>query len=321
MKKLLAVIAVLAGPALAFAQVNDKALFTHIRKSFNIPADMELELKDVKPADGGFLSGILVSRYKGQSQDQKVHFSKDGRFYFLSDVFQLGKSDIAGLLRPQAKGKEDDAPHVYVTEDSKYIVLGEPRDMTVDPDKVNMSKISVTDRPMKGPANAPILLVEYSDLQCPYCKNAHEILDKELMKAFPKKVKWVFKHFPLTNIHPWAMPGAIAVACAGKQKPDAAWAIESAYFSQQKEVTVDNVKDKAMEAAKKAGLDMGKFEACYDKKESMDIVQADMDEAMSLKVNSTPTIFINGRQLHGGFREFEQVKAIIEGMLSEKKTN
>lgn len=320
MKKTLIAFAALALPALAWAQVNDKALFTHIRKSFNIPSEMELELKDVKAADAGFMSGTLVSKFKGQSQDQKVHFSKDGRYYFLSDVFPLGPSDISGLMRPQPKTPGEDAPHVYVTPDAKFVVLGEPRDMTVDPDKVNLAKINPKNRPMKGPSSAPILVVEYSDLQCPYCKSAHEILDKDLMTAFPKKVKWIFKHFPLTNIHPWAMAGAIAVACAGKQKSEAAWAIEGAYFSQQKETTVENVKAKALEAAKKTGIDMEKFESCYDKKESMDIVQADMEEAQSLKVNSTPTIFINGRMIQG-FRDFDQVRTIINDMLADKKTN
>ncbi|MBI4424462.1 MAG: DsbA family protein [Elusimicrobia bacterium] len=304
----------------AAAELDKPMLYKHLQRSFNTPPGVEFELGEVKPSPiEGFMLGALESRFRGNSQKHEILLSNDGRYYVLSSVYALKESGLPGLLVTEQAGGDDGAPVLHVTKDGKHFFMGEPKDLTVDPEKATQERIRVKGVPGRGgPETAPIIVVEYSDLQCPYCKNAHLALDEKLEATYGKKVRWVFKHFPLTSIHPWAYPAAIAMACASKQKPEAAFKMETAIFNQQESVTAANLREKVVEEAKKTGIKVADFEQCFDKQETKDVVDADMAEARSIKVNSTPTIIVNGRTVQG-FRDFDSLKAVIDEMLAEKE--
>ncbi|MBI3549740.1 MAG: DsbA family protein [Elusimicrobia bacterium] len=298
------------------AEVDKKALYRHLKKVFSAPPGVEFELKDLKPSSlPGFQSGKVEIRFKSRVQTQPIQISNDGRYYVMSEALTLGESKVPGLI--STPESDTDGPQIHITKDAKMLIIGEVRDLSVDPDAANLSKINIKNSPKLGKAGAPLMFVEFSDLQCPFCASAHQALDKELVKAYGDKIVWVYKHFPLTNIHPWAYSAAVATSCAYKQKPDSVWKVTAGFYEKQEETNPGNIKERAMTLAKASGLDAKKFETCFDKQESKDQVEADIAEAKALGVNSTPTFYINGRQA-SGFRDFSTLKETLDDMLAEK---
>lgn len=177
----------------------------------------------------------------------------------------------------------------------------------VDPNKVY--DIPIADSPIKGPKNARVTLVEFSDFQCPFCSRATTFAN-EILAAFPKDVKLVYKHLPLTQIHPNAMPAAKASIAA--QKQDKFWEMHDALFAVYNQLTPENV----TKAAEKLELDMKKFEADRNAPESEKLVQADMKLAQEVGVTGTPTFFLNGKRL--STRDVAVIKTMIEAELKKK---
>lgn len=202
-----------------------------------------------------------------------------------------------------------------VSADGRYAVFGELEDLTVDPFKKVMEKIDVKGRIAKGPTNAKVTIIEYSDFQCPFCTRGYETIEKQVLPEYGDKVRFVYKHFPL-GFHPWATPAAVAVECVADQKQeDAYWKLYSYYFENQKEINPQNLKDKTKEALAGTKVDMAKFEQCYDKQETLARVQADMAEGQSVGINGTPGFIINGRLISGA-QPFQNFKSVIDDELA-----
>lgn len=201
-----------------------------------------------------------------------------------------------------------------VSNDGRYAVFGPLEDLTVDPFKAVMQKIDLKGRPAKGPADAKVTIVEYSDFQCPFCTRGYETIEKQVLKEYGDKVRFVYKHFPL-NFHPWAQPAAVAVECAGDQDPAAFWELYSYYFENQKEVNPQNLKEKSKEVLGKTKIDVKKWEECFDGNKTLQRVQGDMAEGQSVGVSGTPAFIINGR-LVSGAQPFQSFKAIIDDELA-----
>lgn len=218
---------------------------------------------------------------------------------------------------------------IFITPDEKEYIFGEVFDLTVDLDQARLDKIDLTNAHSKGSSKAPVKVVEYTDLQCPYCSRAHAAMEQELYKNYTKdQVQWVFKHFPL-SMHKWAMPAAMATECAALQKKDAFWEMAHLFFENAGRLSEETaklkgdefdaaVKQKAEEYAKSLKLNMSKFSNCYANNETLKKVSDDMEEGRAIGVGSTPTIFINGR-MQRGFREFSTIKALIDEKLAEAK--
>ena len=303
-----------AAPA-ARPALDHEVFYRHLRKAFRTPPGMKFTLKDLKPsAIRGFQTGLLEIG-NGPQQVQPVHISNDGRFYVLSAAFRFKDSMIPGLRSAAAEAGSPEPPPVLLTADGSRFLLGQPQDMREDPDAANRAKMRLKGVPSRGPEDAPVTLVEFSDFQCPHCKKAHDILESELPAAFPGKVRVIFKNYPLTNIHPWAFEAAVAAACAGMKSGEAAHAMEVSFFAEQASIQKADIGKKALEFAQKAGLDAASFSACFDRQESKPLVEADMAEAATLGVNGTPALFVNGRRIQG--YQFEAVRPVIEEMLAD----
>lgn len=207
---------------------------------------------------------------------------------------------------------------VTMSEDGRYVVFGEVEDLTVDPFKAVMEKIYLKDRPFKGNANAKVVIVEYSDFQCPFCTRGYNTIENQVLKEFGDKVKFYYKHFPLP-MHPWALPAAVATECALEQKnTEAYWKLYDFYFTNQREITPQNLREKTLEALKESKLDMAKFTDCLDNNKTEATVKAQMAEGQSVGVTGTPGFIINGRLISGA-QPFENFKAVIEDELSRSK--
>jgi len=186
----------------------------------------------------------------------------------------------------------------YVSKDGKFLFRGEMSDMTKDPLVENRSQIQMKDAPSLGDPQAAVTLVEYSDFECPVCRNLHDVL-RDLLPKYPGKVRVVFKDFPLEQLHPWARTAAIAGRCAYQQNPTAFWKMYDFIYDHQEIISASNAWTKMMDYAGQSGLDSDTFKACMASSEAAEAVNASRANAQLLDVNSTPTVFVNGRRMVG----------------------
>jgi protein-disulfide isomerase len=187
---------------------------------------------------------------------------------------------------------------VYVSKDGKTFFRGDIYDMSVNPFADNLAHMSIEGSPSLGPANARVTIVEFSDFECPHCRELYRTL-KTLEPLYPQ-VRVVFKDFPLTQIHPWTETASIGARCAYMQSPDAFWQLHDAIFESQDLISTENVWEKVTGFAKAAGLDTDAFKACMSSPEAQKAVGANRADGMAVGVTSTPTAFVNGRMLIGG---------------------
>jgi protein-disulfide isomerase len=200
-----------------------------------------------------------------------------------------------GHLEAALGDQKQDIPF-YVSDDGRYLFRGEAIDLTVDPFVALMKKIKLDGAPTRGPSDAKVTVVEYSDFQCPYCSRAWELFEKDVYPQYKDKVRFVFKQMPLTQIHPWAEDAAVASACALEQGNDQFWKVYDGLFAQQAQITKENLPAKVEEIATAGGLDVPRLKECLASRKTIDAVKADQSEAMSVGVSGTPTFFINGRR-------------------------
>ncbi len=164
--------------------------------------------------------------------------------------------------------------------------------------------------PAFGKEGASVVIVEYSDFQCPYCAQEAKVLRNQVAHAYADKVRFYFREFPL-EMHDWAKPAAVAGRCVLQQEPEKFWAFHDWIFGEQKNITPANLRDKVTTWAGAQSLDTAKLTACMDDPATMKQIEASIAEGRAVGVNSTPTIFVNGRQLNGSV-QFEQLKQIID---------
>jgi len=187
---------------------------------------------------------------------------------------------------------------VFVSKDGKTVIQGEMFDTSADPYASNRAKIHSQGSPSKGPANAKVTLVEFADFECPHCRDLHEVM-ATIEQHYPQ-LRVVYKDYPLVQIHEWAETAAIGARCAYMQSPEAFWKVHDAIFDNQDLISAQNVWEKLSGFAAKAGLNADTFKACMASPEAKQAVDANAAEAVALGVNSTPTVYVNGRPNVGG---------------------
>ncbi len=189
-----------------------------------------------------------------------------------------------------------------------------------------MSKIGVQGRPVRGNADAKVTIINYDDFQCPFCSRMHQTLFPGLLQAYGDKVKFIYKDYPLVEIHPWAMHAAVNANCLGDQNGAAYWDFADYVHANQKtiaghsqEEAFVNLDRIAEEQAAKHQLDLQKLRACV-KKQDETAVRASMAEGDKLGVDSTPTLFVNGERLSGAIPE-DVMHSIVDRALADAGSN
>ncbi len=196
-------------------------------------------------------------------------------------------------------------------------------DLSKDPYADLMSKIDTTGRPSRGPKSAKVVVVNYDDFECPFCSRMHATLFPEIFKEYGDRVQFIYKDYPLAEIHPWAIHAAVDANCLAAQNNDAYWDFADSIHANKREV--DNEKnpaarfeaiDKMANAqGQKHNLDQAKLSSCV-KMQNEDAVRASMKEADGIGVNATPTLFINGRKIDGAVPA-DDVRAAIDSALKD----
>ncbi len=209
-------------------------------------------------------------------------------------VFELAQ---AGLGVKQEKARQEKIQHD----------LENPKTSTLDPL-----------RPVRGPEDAPITIVEFSDFQCPYCSRAAKTVE-ELMHNYPETLKLVFKHYPLEG-HPHAGVAARFFEAAALQDPEKAWKLHDAMFYNQQELD-EGGESWIASQAKEIGLDMDKLAADLNSPEIDAILASDMAEIERLNIRGTPYFLVGGVAISGAapLNEFEDVVAKVQAYRSREK--
>jgi protein-disulfide isomerase len=216
-------------------------------------------------------------------------------------VGPLKESPVQGMLETNIDvtvGENKQTAKFYVSKDGRFLFRGELSDMTKDPLAENVAQIAMKDAPSLGDPKAPVTIVEYSDFECPVCRSLHDVL-RGMLPNYPGKVRVVFKDFPIEQLHPWARTAALAGRCAYQQKPDAFWKVYDLVYDNQELISAGNAWTKMTDYAGESALDVEAFKSCMASPEAGAAVNASRANGEKLDVNSTPTLFINGRRLVG----------------------
>jgi protein-disulfide isomerase len=170
--------------------------------------------------------------------------------------------------------------------------------------------VSVDDDPARGPAKAPVTIVEFSDFQCPYCDRAERTIDQVLEK-YGDRVRLVFRDFPL-SIHPDAENAAVAANCALAQGKY--WPMNRAMFANSSKLSLSDLAATAVSV----GLDVSRFRACMESDEARAEVRKDVADGQALGLSGTPTFFVNGVMIVGA-READVFTRAIDRELERLK--
>ena len=187
----------------------------------------------------------------------------------------------------------------YVSKDGQILVNWDVYRINGNPFQTNLDRLSLADLPSLGPANAPVTIVEFGDLECPDCRMEAPILRHNVRETFASQVRLYFKDFPLGSIHPWARAAAIAGRCVYHQDAKAFWDFYDWIYENQQQIEPDNLNSKILAWAGQNGLDARRLGGCIETEASEPEVDRSLAEGRSLGVRGTPTLFINGRKIGG----------------------
>jgi len=214
---------------------------------------------------------------------------------------------LRGEIRPFLENRRLQQARAMLVEELKA-KSGAAVKVTLDPPRYTVPLVASD--PVRGNANAPVTIIEFSDYQCPFCARVNPTLDR-VRQTYGDKVRIVFKDYPLPN-HLEAPKAAEAARCAGEQGKY--WEMHDAMFANQQALQVPTLK----QAARAIGLNGTAFDACLDSGKHTADVQAGYELGNKMGVNSTPSLYINGRALIGA-QPFETFKQIIDEELARVK--
>lgn len=193
-----------------------------------------------------------------------------------------------------------------LSRDHKMLVRMTKLDLTSDPFAAVMKKIDVSGRPTRGNKDAKVTAVNYDDFECPFCSRMHQTLFPGLFKEYGDRVLFIYKDYPLEEIHPWAVHAAVNANCLAAQNSDAYWDYADYLHATQHAISSEKGRDGqnaeldklATLQAQKHNLDVAKLQACV-KAQDEKTVRASMHEGETVGVDATPTMFVNGQKLDG----------------------
>lgn len=172
--------------------------------------------------------------------------------------------------------------------------------------------VETRDDPFHGPEEANLVIVEFSDFQCPFCKQAQPII-KKIRDEYPDNVKIIYRDFPVMSSHPQSLNAAIAAECASEQ--DMFWQYHDELFANQANLSDANLKL----IAQNLNLDTQAFNNCLDSQRFKNEVLDDLQDGIKAGITGTPTFFINGSKVPGVI-PYENFKQLIDGIIEYENT-
>ena len=211
-----------------------------------------------------------------------------------------------------------------ISADGKTLAQFNKFDIAKDPKTV----ISGAGRPSRGGSvKAPVQIVGFDDLECPYCAKMHAQIFPALTQRYGDKVRIVYLDFPISQ-HPWAMRAAIDVNCVGEQNPDGYWNLVDYIHAHASELggtehslqkANDSLDQLALDEAKKDKLKEPEVQACI-KKQDQARVKASLKTGEELEVEATPDLFINGEKFEGAYPLEDLFRFVDAALVAEGET-
>src|SRR3989449_3018874 len=255
-----------------------------VRSFYSIPAGVKINLSPLKPSEFPNYDALTIT-FEGSDKKQTYDFllSKDGK-----TLMRMAKIDL-----------------------------------TKDPYAELMKKIDLSGRPTRGNKDAKVVAVNYDDFECPYCSRMHQTLFPQLLKEYGDRVTFIYKDFPLAEIHPWATRAAVDANCLASQNNDAYWDFADYIHANQKDVNSEKGRDSqfaalgriAVTQGEKHKVDVPKLQACI-KAQNDESVKASVREGEQVGVSATPTLFINGQELDGAL-PINELRASLDRALQQ----
>jgi protein-disulfide isomerase len=217
-----------------------------------------------------------------------------------------------------AKGEKKTIVEFLISSDGNTLARLEKFDLQKDP----IFNIDVTGRPIRGNPAAKVTVINFDDLECPYCGRMHESLFPATLDRYRDKVRFIYKDDPLTDLHPWAMHAAVDANCLAAQSGEVYWTYVDYLHAHGQEITgpdrnlpksIDALDRVARQEATIGKLDSAKLDACMAKQDET-AIRASSSEATALRIEGTPALFVNGERIDGAIPE-EQVWAVIDRAL------
>jgi protein-disulfide isomerase len=266
--------------ASAAPSIDKPKLEAYLRHLFVWPPPIEMAISDPKPGPmAGFYEVNVRGSQGNSSQDETFYVSKDGQKIVRGNVFDIGQN----------------------------------------PFKSDLDKLKTEYQPSFGTPGAPVVLVEFSDFECPFCREEAKMLRENLLATYPKEVRLYYLDYPLESLHPWAKAAAMMGRCIFHQNATAFWDYHDWIFQHQEEINPENLKDKVLEFAKGKGIDAAQLSKCIDSRATEEEVDKTKAEGKSLDVSSTPTLFVNGRRMVGTL-QWSDLKRVIDYEIEYQKT-
>lgn len=186
--------------------------------------------------------------------------------------------------------------------------------LSLDPDadaepaaQAARSALETADDPSFGPDDAELVIVEFVDYECPFCKAVSGTV-RSIASRYPDKVKVIIRDFPVNDLHPNALLAAEALGCTEEQ--DVYWSMHDRVFSSDPPLT----RDVLVRLAEQSGADLPRFTSCLDGDRRLDEIEEDLEAAFTAGVRGTPTFFFNGQRVEGAVPE-SMFEALIEGFI------
>jgi protein-disulfide isomerase len=217
-----------------------------------------------------------------------------------------------------ARGQKTTSYDFLLSKDGKTLARLETFDLAKDPS----FSIDTAGRPVRGNPAAKVTVVNFDDLECPYCARMHQSLFPSTLARYKDLVRFVYKDFPLAEIHPWAVHAAVDASCLAAQNGDAYWTYVDYLHAHGQEVSgEDRDLNKSFAALDRIArqeatllkLDAAKLDACLAKQDETQ-VRASMKEGDGLGLDSTPTLFVDGERITGWLPE-DQIWMVIDRAL------
>lgn len=276
----------------------------------NMPGEIFTELADELELDKDAFSACLDSGRYDEAIEANFNEARTlgigGTPYFFVNGYPIPGTQPFELFQYAVSlAQEDRLAEAYAPQPTPEPAPSEPVD------------VPIGDAPSIGEADAPVTIVEYTDYQCPYCSRHFEQTYPQIVEEYVETgvVRYVFKDYPLTSIHPQALVAAQAARCARDQ--GAFIEMHDALFSRQEEWSgKGNAIEVFVGFAEEFGLNGDVLAQCVESGEYEEAVLADLDEGTSLGVRGTPTFFINGRYLDGA-RPLSSFEEVINELASE----
>ena len=256
-----------------------------MRSYYNIPTDVKVIVGEVAPSPDwpGYDTVAVTIDGESKKQDYKFLLSKDRNTMLRITKFDLTKDPFAEL----------------------------------------MGKIDLAGRPWRGAKGAKVVAVNYDDFECPYCSRMHAMLFPEILKEYGDRVTFIYKDYPLSEIHPWAIHAAVNANCLAAQNADAYWDFADYIHANKHDVDSEKTQPARFDAldkmavlqGQKHNVDAAKLQACV-KAQNEDGVRASMKEADGLGVSATPTLFINGQKIDGAV-PLNEIRAALDQALKD----